>query len=246
MHREFFNWWSDRLQMEMPLVRYGHWGPALLVFPTWQSDLMEAESKGLIGAIAQEIEAEKVSVWCVNSISPQAWCNDSVPMPEKARLQALYSGYIEEEVVPHIRRVMRDPAARLAATGASFGAFFAANAVFRRPDLFGALLGMSGFYSLEQVVHGFSNDEIYFNCPEWFVPALPEGPQLELLRNDTRIELYSGRGAHEAPQFTERFAGVLAAKGIPARADLWGHEWPHEWLTWKRMLQVGVRERLGF
>jgi hypothetical protein len=57
-------------------------------------------------------------------------------------------GYVEDEVVPHIRRCLKNPSARIGVTGASFGAFHAANAFFRRPDLFDTLIGMSGFYDL--------------------------------------------------------------------------------------------------
>jgi len=34
LRRELFGWYSHRLGMDMPIVRYGHWGPALLLFPT--------------------------------------------------------------------------------------------------------------------------------------------------------------------------------------------------------------------
>jgi esterase/lipase superfamily enzyme len=245
LHREYFSWVSPRLGMEMPVMRYGHWGQALIIFPTWMSDFREAESKGLIDAIAHHIEAGKVTVYCVNSISPHAWCNDAVPVEEKVRRQAAYDGYLEEELVPHIRGILGDPEARIAATGASFGAFFAANAVFRRPDLFSCLIGMSGFYSLEHLLHGYSSEEAYFNNPSWFVPNL-DGERLELLRTATELHLLTGRGAHEAPQMTERFAEILRQKEIPAWVDDWGPQWPHEWVTWRRMLEIVLRERVRF
>jgi esterase/lipase superfamily enzyme len=231
--------------MEMPIVRYGHWGPALLLFPTWQADFMEAEDRGLIGAIQHHIAAGRLSVFCINSISRHAWCNEHISMLEKSARQAAYSGYVEEEVVPLIRRVLQDDSARMAVGGASFGAFFAANALFRRPELFSTLIGMSGFYQLERVLHGYSDENVYFNSPEWFVPNLPEGPQLELLRHHTRIHLLSGRGEWEYPELTERFSAVLRARGIPHWLDLWGHDMPHEWVTWKRMLDVVISERLS-
>ena len=31
-------------------------------------------------------------------------------------------------------------------------------------------------------------------------------------------------------------AGVLGAKGIPNRVDPWGHDFDHDWPTWRRML----------
>ena len=233
------------MQQDMPILRYGHWGPALLLFPTWQSDAWESENKGLIGAIADRIEAGRLTVFCVNSVSPIAWCNDWVDLPEKARRQAAYSAYVEEEVAPHIRRVLQDPNARIAAGGASFGAFFAANALFRRPDLFWALIGMSGFYKLDHLLHGYSDENVYFSSPAWFVPNLPEGEQLERIRNDTSIQLLSGRGEWEEPHHTEEFDAILSTKGIPHSTEIWGHDVPHEWPSWHRMLQVAL-DRLGW
>lgn len=245
MHRDYSSWWSPRLGMDMPIVRYGNYGPALLIFPTWQSDLWESESKGLIGAISPLINAGRLSVFCVNSISPHAWCNDSVPIHEKTRRQAAFNHYIEDEVVPHIRRVLGDPFARIGAAGASFGAFFAGSVVFRRPDLFSALIGMSGFYSLDHLLHGYKDEDVYFHSPGWFVPQLTDGPQLDLLRHKTQLHLLSGRGAHEDPRGTELFAGILRDKGIPHWLDIWGYDMPHDWPTWQRMMQVVCGERLG-
>ncbi|MCQ7030040.1 alpha/beta hydrolase-fold protein, partial [Escherichia coli] len=71
-----------------------------------------------------------------------------LPVPEKARRQALYNRYIEDEVVPYIRTACRTGDLRIATAGASFGAFHAANTLFRRPDLFDAVIAMSGFYDL--------------------------------------------------------------------------------------------------
>jgi esterase/lipase superfamily enzyme len=244
VRREEFGWWSERMGMYMPIVRYGHWGPGLLLFPTWQSDLWEAEQRGLIAAIGRHLSAGRLSVFCVNSVAPHAWCNDWVTMPEKAQRQAAYSGYIEHEVVPHIRGVLNDAGARLFTAGASFGAFFAANALFRRPDLFRGLVGMSGFYQLEQVLHGYSDENIYLNSPEWFVPQLPDGPALELLRSDCEIHLLTGQGAWEHPELTLRFSDVLRAREIPHQLDVWGHDMPHEWVTWKKMLDVAICDRL--
>lgn len=232
--------------MHMPLVRYGHWGPAVLLFPTAGGDFLEAERMGLIGAIQHLIVAGRLTVFGIDSINPHAWLNPHVDFPEKARRQAAYSRYIEEEVVPHIRRVVQNDHARIAAFGASFGAFHAANAVFRRPDLFFALVGMSGLYELDWFLHGYSDETVYFNSPNWFVPNLPEGPQLNRLRQDTHIHLLATRGMWEHPELTERFAGTLRSKGIPHHLDLWGHEMSHDWPTWHRMLNVVIPERLGW
>src|SRR6185503_12104388 len=103
---------------------------------------------GLIDSIAHHIDSGRVKVFSINSINRDSWMNDHVHPGHSAWLQRLYDLYISEEVVPFIQHHCNTPGMRLAATGASFGAFHAANTVFKHPDQFHTLIGMSGFYDL--------------------------------------------------------------------------------------------------
>ena len=104
---------------------------------------------------------------------------------------------------------------RIATTGASFGAFHAANTLFRRPDLFDALIAMSGFYDLEpDYLKGYSDDNCYFNNPAWYLRGL-SGQPLDLLRNHCRIILVTGQGAYEAPDASRGSPRSSDDKGIP-------------------------------
>jgi esterase/lipase superfamily enzyme len=245
MRRDVYGWHSPRMGMHMPIARYGHWGRPVLLIPTWQSDFLESERQGLISAVAHHLEAGRFTLFCINSVSPLSWCNDSIPVPEKARRQALFASYLEEEVVPHIRESTQSPDVRPVIGGASFGAFFAATALFRRPDLFSALLGMSGFYELGSLLQGHSDENVYFHNPGWFVPNLPEGEHLHRLRTQVQVELLTGQGAWEHPQASVDFSRTLHGKGIPHRLEVWGHDMAHDWPTWRRMLQVCLDERLS-
>lgn len=244
--RALSSWYSPRMDMQMPIASYGHWGHALLLYPAGDADYLNCEAHGLIEAVRPLIEAGRVRVFCINSVNRMAWCNEAVPMRERARRQALYSAYVEEEVVPYIRRALYDPHARVAAAGPSFGAFHAANQFFRRPDLFDCLIGMSGFYDLAEVLGGYSDDHCYYNNPSWFVPNLEEGWLLEFLREKCQIHLLGGQGAWERPECAVRFAKILASRDIPHNLDLWGHDMPHDWPTWCRMLPYYVGQRLGW
>jgi esterase/lipase superfamily enzyme len=241
-----FGWHSPRLDMHMPIVRYGNWGHPLLLYPTAQSDLLDCERFFLIKAIEPLLFAGRVTVFAINSINEHAWMNRGVSVPECARRQMLYSRYVEEEVVPHIRRVVQNPSARIGVTGASFGAFHAANQFFRRPDLFDALIAMSGFYDLEpDYTHGFMNDDLYFNNPMSFIPHMSDHGQLEMIRH-SQIHIVTGQGDFEAPGASRRFSTVLWDKGIWNNLDVWGHDMKHDWPTWRAMLPYYLSERIGW
>ena len=245
--REIFGWHSPRLGLDMPIVRYGRWGHALLLFPTAQADYLENERFYLIKALEPHIFAGRVQVWSIDSINKYAWMNRSVPVAESARRQALYSGYVEDEVVPHIRRCVQSSSARIAVSGASFGAFYAANAFFRRPDLFDTLIAMSGFYDLgPDYLHGYGDDNVYFNNPLSYIPGISDPRSLELLHKYSSINILTGRGAHEAPWASERLSATLARKGIPHNLDMWGHDVAHDWPWWRKMLDHYIGGRLGW
>jgi esterase/lipase superfamily enzyme len=245
--RHIFGWYSPRLGIDMPIVSYGDRGHPLLLLPTAQADFLENERFWLIKAIEPHIFAGKCRVFSIDSINRHAWMNRGVSVSESARRQALFSTYVEEEVVPFIRNACGDPHARIATCGASFGAFHAANQFFRRPDLFDTLIAMSGFYDLEpDYLHGYRDDNTYFNNPVSYLANMHDGRSLDLIRHTSQIHIMSGRGAYESPQSSEQLAGVLRDKGIPHNLDLWGHDVNHDWPWWRKMLDHYIGTRLGW
>ena len=229
----------------MPIARYGNWGPALLLLPTAQADYLEYERFYLIKAIERYILGGRLNVFTIDSINRHAWMNSKVAVPEQARRGAAYAAYIEDEVVPHIRRVLGDPHARIGVAGASFGAFHAANQFFRRPDLFSTLIAMSGFFDIAGYTEGYTDDNVYFNNPAWFVREMGEGRQLETLREQSQIHILSGQGAYERPDLSRKFSHLLWQKGIWHNLDIWGHDVPHDWPTWRQMMDYYVGNKLG-
>jgi esterase/lipase superfamily enzyme len=233
--RRIDGWWSPALGQEMPIVRYGDRGRPLLLFPTAAADFLENERFYLVKAVEPFLQQGRLRLFSIDSINRQAWMDKTLPVQEQARRQALYSRYVEEEVTGYIRSHCGASEA-IGVTGASFGAFHAANALLRRPDLFDTLIAMSGFYDLApDYFHGFSNDDCYYNNPAWYLPGLA-GEYLDLLRHRNRIIIVTGQGAFEAPDESRRLSEMLNRKGIPHVLDLWGHDVNHDWPWWRKML----------
>jgi esterase/lipase superfamily enzyme len=236
VRKDIFGWRSPSLGLDMPVVRYGYAGLPVLLFPTAAADFLENERFFLVKAIEDKLLRGSVQLFSIDSINEHAWMDREVPIREKARRQSRYVSYIEEELIPHIRRVTGDSAARPITTGASFGAFHAANTFFRRPDLFGGTIAMSGFYDLSpSYLDGYSDDNVYYNNPAWYLPNV-EGRQLALLRNESRIVIVTGQGPYEVPDASRRLSAILTDKGIPHVLDLWGHDVRHDWPWWRKML----------
>lgn len=240
-----YGWFSRPIGLEMPIVTYGHAGPAVLLYPTAAADYLENERFFLVKAVEPLLMAGRMRLFSIDSINSHAWMDRDLPVVVQARRQAAYSQYVEEEVVPYIRHVCGNPEERILTTGASFGAFHAANQFFRRPDLFGGVIGMSGFYDLgPRYLKKYNGDDAYRNNPAWFVHDV-SGDHLHRLRTDSRIVLAAGEGAYEAPDASRKMAGILASKGIPHWLDIWGKDVNHDWPWWRRMLPYFL-EKLGY
>ncbi len=63
MHREIHKWWSPNLNKDMEVAVYGHYGFALLMFPTAAADYLEYERFQLIDAIAPFIDEGKIKAF---------------------------------------------------------------------------------------------------------------------------------------------------------------------------------------
>lgn len=245
--RHLFGWQSPHLGLDMPIASYGERGHPLLFFPAGQGDCLEVERLRLIQVLEPHLFAGRCRIWSAESVNRYAWMNPQVPVAEAARWQARYAAYVEEEVVPYIRRVTGAPEARVAVAGVGFGAFHAANQLFRRPDLFDALIGISGFYDLDpEHTRGYLDENVYFNNPVAYIANMHDEETLACLRERTQIHLVAGRGRGEAPERSGQLSWLLDAKGIPHELDLWGPHVDHDPAWWGRMLAHHVGERLGW
>lgn len=235
MHREIHKWWSPNLHKEMEVVVYGHWGFALLMFPTAAADFLEYERFHLIDAIAGAIDSGKCKAFSINSINSESWLNDHMHPADKAVRHQQYNQYVVEEVVPFIHTHCRG-LVPIVTTGASLGALHAANSFFRRPDIFTGVIAMSGIYDLKTYTHGYYDDNCYFNSPVDYMSNLTDENLLNQMRHGKKIILASGQGPYENPEASRHFSSILHGKGIPHELELWGYDMPHDWPTWRQML----------
>jgi esterase/lipase superfamily enzyme len=219
----------------MEIAVYGHYGFALLMFPTAAADFLEYERFQLIDAIAHPINSGKCKVFSINSINNESWLNDHMHPRDKAVRHQLYNGYVAEEVVPFIHTHCKGQVP-IITTGASLGAFHAANTLFRRPDLFAGTIAMSGSYNLKDYTRGYFDEDVYFNSPVDYLPHWNDEHILSQLRSKGHIHILTGQGNFENPNASRQLSGILHQKGIPHELDLWGHDMPHDWPTWRKML----------
>ena len=240
MQKDVTRWYSPRLEQEVQLVRWGHVGTPVLLFPTAGGDAEEVERFHLIRMLEPLIDAGRIKVYSTDSVAGRAWISGDHSAEFCSRVQNLFDDFIYNEVTPAIRKDCRDDRIEIIAAGASIGAFNAVATVCRHPDAFKMAIAMSGTFDLSKYLEGRMNQDFYFSSPLHYLPRL-EGPQLDVLR--TRLILLpSGEGNYEDIGESWRVADVLGAKGVPNRVDPWGPEWHHDWDTWRAMLPKYLEE----
>ena len=235
MHRSITSWFSPSLRKDMPIVTYGTYGFSLLLVPTAGADFLEYERFQLINELAPFINGGKCKVFSVDSINKESWMNNDMLGEHKAIRHNEYNQYIYNEVIQFIKNSTswNTP---IYICGASLGALHSMNLFLKRPDLLNGVIAMSGVYDLTEYTKGFFDEQVYYNSPIHYMPNLTDHYILEQIRSSGRIHILSGEGDYEAPEAGRAFAGVLYNKGINYELSIWGHEWKHDWPTWRAML----------
>ena len=230
MHREHHRWHSPSLGRDMELLQFGHSGARAIVFPSSMGRFFEWEDRGMIGALADQIERGWLQLWCVDSFDSESWYAKWKIAGDRAHAQAAYDAYLYNEVLPLTEHRNDNPF--LITTGASFGAYHAMSFGLRHPDKVGRILGLSGLYDIREQTGGYSDETIYFHNPADFILG-EHGERLDAIRR-MDIIIAIGRDDSMRPG-NEEFSRRLDEKGIWHALRIWDG-WAHDWPYWMQMV----------
>jgi esterase/lipase superfamily enzyme len=220
MQKQVWTWPTPRFPQIARMVRWGHFGVPVLIFPTAGSDFEEIERFQLVAALAPLIDGGRIKVYSIDALAMRARLSGTTNIDDS------FDSFLYEDVVQRIRSDCQDARIDPMLVGASLGAATAVSTLFRHPNAFRSAIGMSGVY----------DDAIRY------VTALA-GSQLEQLRSRF-ISLGTGAGDYEKPAESQRLAAALGAKAIPCRFHAWGPGRSHTWSTWREQLPGLVGELL--
>jgi esterase/lipase superfamily enzyme len=236
MKREYHKWFSPSLGREMELLVFGHAGLPAIVFPTSCGRFYEFEDRDMVGAVWGQIEAGHLQLFCVDSVDAESWYNRNVGPRWRIARHLQYERYLMDEVLPLVRQLNHSH--NLAAVGCSFGGYHAANIALRHPDVFTAFLSMGGAFDVSSFLHGYYDNDCYFNLPTHYLPNQHDGWYLDRYRNNTYV---LATGVHDfCWNSNEQLAGILRSKGVPVRLDVWGGDAGHDWPWWRQMFQTYI------
>jgi len=238
MQRDYHRWYSNRLERDMAVIVYGHWGTPLIAFPTSGGDEWEYESQGMVGALADFIEAGKIKFVSVGSVAGQSFYNKGAHPFHRSYVLAQFDSYIRYEVVPFLWTHCRGQVA-IATMGASLGAYHAANTIFKHPDVIKGCFGLSGQYDIKSFMDGLYDENLYFNNPVDYLPNLSD-PSIISALNSCEIHIATGTGPWEHSGPSYYLASILQGKRIRCHLDDWGSKGGHDWPYWKNQMREYV------
>lgn len=210
----------------MEMLVFGHAGTPILAFPSSMGRFFEWEDFKMVDALHHQLEHGQNRLFCVDSVDTESFYNKNVDPYVRIMRYRQYERYVMDEVLPFIRS--RSGSSFVIAAGASFGAYHAANFVFKHPGSFGKLIAMSGAYDIKSFLNGFYNPDVYFNSPVDYLPNLGDHGTLEAIRAN-RIILTMGGEGDPCGEANRQMSAILHAKSIGHTLDVvpgFGHDWP--------------------
>jgi esterase/lipase superfamily enzyme len=240
---EYHNWYSQALNQDMELKVYGQGGKPVVVFPCQSGRFYDFENRGMVASVDEFIEAGQITLFTVDSIDGQSWANFGAAPHERAVRHESYDGYIVHEVMPFIQQ--RHPGLKAVTTGTSMGGYHCANFFFRHPDLFDAVVSLSGIFSLRHFTGEPVDELVLRNSPLDYLAALSDPWYLERYRQ-SKIIVCVGQGAWDDEMRAEasQLGVILARLQVPAWIDFWGQDVSHDWPWWLKQLPYFISKLL--
>lgn len=243
---------GQRVELPVPgtgislgVVRYGHYGRPVLVFPSEAGSAGDFAANGMVDAVQELVDQGRVTFFCVDSADHHTWSNNDLPTEERALRHQSYTGWLEQQVLPWIEQELGG-SHQVITLGVSMGAYHAVHYGLTHAHQVSLTIGLSGNYDVT-TWHGWGErgDATYFANPSDYIAGM-HGEHLDWLRSHISVLLVVGQGAFEthptgALPSTLEFAKLLESKGIPHQLDLWGSDVAHDWPWWQRQLQHHLR-----
>jgi len=231
MKRTYGAWHSPSLGRPMEYLWFGDRGRPLLLFPTSMGRFYQNEDFGLVGALADKVDAGFLQVICVDSVDAESWYNTQAHPRDRARRHDQYDRYLRDEVFPLI---VQRTGGNIAVGGASFGAYHAANVAGRYPGLVTKALCFSGLYHMGRYLDGYWDETCYFHSPAAYIPNMDEGWCGRL----RQVEWVVATGEDDSLIAENRgLAEILDRKGIGCHAEFWPGVFGHDWPFWNEAVK---------
>lgn len=233
MKYEEVSWYSERLNREMHIKIYGHYGPAFIAFPCQNKQSDDFFNNGMIDALSSFIEEGKLKLFCLDSNDDETVSNESWDKAPAGYKLEMYHQYLINEVLPFVYDKQFGRCEPYL-VGMSMGASHAANNFFRRPELFSGFIGLSGKYDIASFFGGYIDENIYNNSPTHYLKNMDINHPYINIYNQKKMIVVVGHGAWEHLVLNTNYElrDIAQMKGININFNFWDENSVHDWSSW--------------
>lgn len=241
METNYFDYYSNILNRNMPMKVYGHHGRPILFLPCQDGRFFDFENFNLTDSFGPWIESGQCMVFAIDSIDRETWSDKNGDPYWRMRRHEEWIDYITREAVPFIRDYVNMKNGwtgypGIMTFGCSMGATHALNLYFRFPDLFDRCLALSGVYHASFFMGDYMDEICYRNSVTDYMAHMPEGHPFIEKYNQHKAVVCVGQGAWELPDSTRSVDASCARLGIKIWFDYWGYDVNHDWPWWYKQI----------
>ena len=230
---DYYEWYSHRINKNMGVVRYGHWGPPLIYFPTCGGNHGEFSYYGLQNDLRWFLDSGKIQIFCVDSTNMETWYNPYIHPADRVNGGAAYESYIIEEVIPLIRNLAHND--YIGCAGFSLGGYTSINMACRHPEIFRLAISLGGVFDISDFLDGWHNDDVYFRNPVEYIANMHEQWQQDCYRYHNRLILLGGANDPFVSS-TIGLHNLLNRQGIVHHYEIWDPPCDHHEYWWKKQM----------
>ena len=144
----------ERVELSVPgsdyrlgVIRHGHYGRPVLVFPREGGRAEDFADNGMVSAVQWLVDEGRVTFFCVDAFDAGAPSGQSVSAAKSAQDHVVYQGWLEQAVIPAMFEILGGHE-DIITLGVSVGAYQAMQFAFQRADLAPLAIGLSGNYDV--------------------------------------------------------------------------------------------------
>jgi esterase/lipase superfamily enzyme len=219
----------------MPAVRYGTEGEALIYVPSSGGDETEFESYGLDRVVAPWVDRGRLQFFSIDGCGPTTLFDPSLAPRERIDRYAAFERHVADELLPRVEEATGG--ATIGVVGASYGAFVAANLLFKYPERVNVACGLGGVYQMWHRLDGHHDDTVYFHTPLEYLPRLEDPRILAAIRNTRGITLFGAENDPWLPT-THQLTRILEQKKLPHRTLIHPAPADHNERWWRQQLPI--------
>lgn len=210
MIEHYHKWYSQFFDRDFEMLVFGETGIPIIVFPPTLGRYYTSKDLGFIHSLQEQINSNKIKVYCPDSIVNQTWLNFNISPEERIQNHLAYEQTIIKDVIEFAKYDTENE--KVVLCGYEFGAYYSLNISFKYPDLVNRAYAFCGIYDMKQFILGHYDDEAYYNNPLDYVPNLNDPRYLDQIK-DMAFTIVTGNFDNHLDE-SKRISQILNQKKI--------------------------------